>query len=651
MVELASETVFLLKLKHDIRVESKVWIEREEIHSLTGIRPEPVESIASLFKSPPFVRIEDDIVKIIDRFPYLGKIQAFLLKGGVNLNKILKRSTLLKEVFVVITGSSLAELKMGMKEIGLEGNKLLEGILKPNIQLFLRKDDRGFVAVVRGIPIQRLMEDSLEILKLPKVAFVKQGDLSKRLAIKERAIEGYIDELFDYILNVHDRPPRVGLYKNHIGDYIDWAYSKFKQYGLHFIHVHRAKADPRLARMVLNLLDVKEGDIVLDPFCGSGTFIADAPLMGINAYGIDVNPLSSLIASVKSNLWLDIESLREVLIRISEEIYKTKTEPDKDINHIIRLLPTSKSKKVREKREKVTQILAIKRLIDQVESKDLRDFLYVMLSRVIVDEFSHKRGVNVREKFIEDSMQFYLTLYITQKVLKKLGMESKGWVKIINGDIRTIKFEDTVDGILTSPPYFDAINYLDETSVYSLAILGLVKDPIENLGAKIIGSKYVNPVKMDDLPSSGLEVISVLSKYRRSAKARTIAKYMLDMKHSFRILHHILEDNGKMIFVVGKYHHWAIGKDIVRVDGARIIADLAESEGFTLINELIHEIHKIDPGVRVNMESILIFKKGESKQRKKGKVIEIFRGRPTSEVKRFIMESAISSTLEEFIDE
>ncbi|RLG15985.1 hypothetical protein DRN63_04745 [Nanoarchaeota archaeon] len=40
--------------------------------------------------------------------------------------------------------------------------------------------------------------------------------------------------------------------------------------------------------------------MILDPFCGSGTVLVEAKLLGVNAVGSDINPLAILLAKVKS---------------------------------------------------------------------------------------------------------------------------------------------------------------------------------------------------------------------------------------------------------------------------------------------------------------------------------------------------------------
>lgn len=45
----------------------------------------------------------------------------------------------------------------------------------------------------------------------------------------------------------------------------------------------------------------KKGDLVCDPFCGSGVFLAEAKKRGINTIGIDINPLASILTETTLN--------------------------------------------------------------------------------------------------------------------------------------------------------------------------------------------------------------------------------------------------------------------------------------------------------------------------------------------------------------
>lgn len=59
----------------------------------------------------------------------------------------------------------------------------------------------------------------------------------------------------------------------------------------------------KLARIMVNLTAVKEGDTIWDPFCGSGTTILEALSLGIDAIGSDLNP-KAVEMTEKNIMWL-----------------------------------------------------------------------------------------------------------------------------------------------------------------------------------------------------------------------------------------------------------------------------------------------------------------------------------------------------------
>lgn len=57
---------------------------------------------------------------------------------------------------------------------------------------------------------------------------------------------------------------------------------------------------PRLARALVNIARIRQNDIVLDPYCGTGGFIIEAGLLGAGAIGCDVQKM--IIKGAKLNL-------------------------------------------------------------------------------------------------------------------------------------------------------------------------------------------------------------------------------------------------------------------------------------------------------------------------------------------------------------
>ncbi|MDR2342094.1 MAG: site-specific DNA-methyltransferase, partial [Campylobacteraceae bacterium] len=103
-------------------------------------------------------------------------------------------------------------------------------------------------------------------------------------------------------------------FKERLGENLNWALS-FEQYKeaettkhIHRLHPYKGKFIPQLVEYFLDdhtdnfkkEIYFKKGDIVLDPFAGSGTTMAQACELGIHAIGIDVSAFNALISNCKT---------------------------------------------------------------------------------------------------------------------------------------------------------------------------------------------------------------------------------------------------------------------------------------------------------------------------------------------------------------
>src|ERR1700677_3180040 len=67
------------------------------------------------------------------------------------------------------------------------------------------------------------------------------------------------------------------------------------------------------------LLDVQDDQIVLDPFCGTGTTLVESMKRGIVSVGIDASPFSCFVSRVKTNRALSADVLLRALVDIGIE--------------------------------------------------------------------------------------------------------------------------------------------------------------------------------------------------------------------------------------------------------------------------------------------------------------------------------------------
>lgn len=120
----------------------------------------------------------------------------------------------------------------------------------------------------------------------------------------------------------------------------DWVKEKERTKHVHRLHPYKGKFIPQLVEYFLdthiddykNEVFFNPGDVVLDPFCGSGTTLVQANELGIHAIGIDISEFNTLISNVKVrnfdliSLKKHISSLTNALSRYTKENQYAKFE-------------------------------------------------------------------------------------------------------------------------------------------------------------------------------------------------------------------------------------------------------------------------------------------------------------------------------------
>ncbi|HDK26325.1 MAG TPA: hypothetical protein ENG48_04440, partial [Candidatus Atribacteria bacterium] len=84
------------------------------------------------------------------------------------------------------------------------------------------------------------------------------------------------------------------------------------QYLTHWIYPYKGKFHPQMIRALLNIIGLKEGDTVFEPFSGSGTTALEAQLLGINSINIDISPLCVIQGGVKTESIFVLDKILEI---------------------------------------------------------------------------------------------------------------------------------------------------------------------------------------------------------------------------------------------------------------------------------------------------------------------------------------------------
>ncbi len=128
-------------------------------------------------------------------------------------------------------------------------------------------------------------------------------------------------------------------YKKRLGNDLNWALSfdhlreKDTTKHVHRLHPYKGKFIPQLVQYFIddhtddfkNDVYFKTGDIILDPFCGSGTTLVQAHEMGMHSIGIDISYFNCMITETKL-LDYDFASLENEIKQIRQTIAGYETD-------------------------------------------------------------------------------------------------------------------------------------------------------------------------------------------------------------------------------------------------------------------------------------------------------------------------------------
>lgn len=205
----------------------------------------------------------------------------------------------------------------------------------------------------------------------------------------------------------------------------------------------------------------RRNDIVLDPFCGSGTVLYEALKNGRNAIGVDINPLAILISNVKINIGkIELSKLEKFFI----EIFKAYQQLEgKEFE-----LPKFKNIDFWFKKEVQINLQRLKTAIEVVD-QDIYKLFFKLVFAKTVRNVSNTRNSEFKlyrleeEKLKQHNPDVWKTFerdfkVTEEKLLYREITNNSNYVKIFHKNILDLDEveNETVDLILTSPPYGDA---------------------------------------------------------------------------------------------------------------------------------------------------------------------------------------------------
>lgn len=370
---------------------------------------------------------------------------------------------------------------------------------------------------------------------------------------------------------------------------IDWDFSDAPaSKGIHTIHPYPAKFISQIPRKLIELFHPGDSSVVLDPFCGSGTTLAEAIDLGLNAYGIDIHPIACLTARVKTTpLNCNLSEIASHIVFQARNRFlqgEIHIPAIPRVDHWFRL--------------EIQQALAV--LTDAIRKEErlpIREALQVALSSIIV-QVSNQEG-DTRYAAIEKNVtaedvfhRFEKAAININKAVSSLSnnlFRCLGTATILEHDILTVTPDDLPSNIglvVTSPPYPNAYEYWLYHK-YRMYWLGM--DPIA-VRQREIGARA--------------------HYFTKNHQSET--DFEQQMSQCFLLLSQVLKPKAKACFLVGR--------SIIHgrtIDNVSLLRRAAQQHGFItegIIERNIPTHRKaFNPTHgKINQEHIIIFSLGKS---------------------------------------
>lgn len=374
---------------------------------------------------------------------------------------------------------------------------------------------------------------------------------------------------------------------------IDWAFASEKTGFLtHDLHPYPAKFIPQIPGHLIARLSLR-GELVLDPFGGSGTTALEAVRMGRRALSIDSNAVGTLIGKVKTcnlspSAALDIHAIRSALISLlidlpaPEKLCIENKKYIPEIPNINKWFPlTSRG-----------EMAAIRAQIMAINSEEARDIALLALSRIVIAASFQDSETRYSSKPRnippgETLKRFLVTLNsIVEIVVRTQPALRYGVFDFITADIRQlfkgICKSNSVDLIVTSPPYGNANDY---HLYHRFRLFWLGHDPRH------------------------LAKIEIGSHLRHQKESTGFDSYLAEMEQSLLGMFEVLRPGRYAVLVMGDAIY-----NKVAYPGAESLSEVGHKLGFETVCIIKRNIHGtrrsfVAAGRRATSEKLLVIRK------------------------------------------
>lgn len=410
------------------------------------------------------------------------------------------------------------------------------------------------------------------------------------------------------------------------------SYQLSKNDCLHRWLKYREGFSSQLVRILLDEFKIKKGDLVMDPFMGSGTTALVCALKGFNSIGYDILPMSRLSIMVKSAVYdYNLEELHNILNDIVElevptnynkhTAYVSITKgayPDKEskaIEYYTEYFEHSKYSEISKNLVKLCILNSLEKISYTIKSGQYLSWDHRCPKIIEINKLRVKGGkkpfVNKNDKGVLPTLKEALLVEFAQMVedISSLQGKDSSFSASCNYIEGSVLFEITqvkansISGVITSPPYCNRYDYT-RTYGLELAYLGkndedikelrqtllsctveskskveMLKEHYEKIGRLEHYKKVMNTVKNNTVLTeilSALQARNANGEINNKGILRMVEGYFLELAFLFSELYRICKPGAKVAFVNDNVRY---AGEVIPVD--YLCTNIAEQLGFS----------------------------------------------------------------------
>lgn len=374
------------------------------------------------------------------------------------------------------------------------------------------------------------------------------------------------------------------------------------KYYTHGLHSYPAMMIPQVAARLIKE-NLKDGDVILDPFCGSGTVLVESMLIGKESFGIDINPLTKLIAESKTTLY-DIDELNKAYSKLLQRIETSEpVEPPKFFNIDFWFKPKA-----------IEELARIRNAIKSAHNK-FKPFFLTCFSETVRKSSNVRQGGFKLHRISEDDFRDYNPEPIAifkkhvEKCIPKIAefhnvLDNSPKPAILLEDTRkkTSVPDDYIDLIVTSPPYGDSRTTVayGQFSRLSLKWLGFDEKIVNVIDKMLLGGMKADNSWRVITPTLNEYVTKIEQK--DAQRANDVLSFYVDLDKCFVEISRVTRKGARICMVVGN----RIVKGY-QIPTHKIIQELGEDHDMKHISTIFRNI----PSKRIPLRNSPSNKKGD----------------------------------------